>query len=448
MTVKQALIVDDSKSARAVLKRMLKQLALDVDTVESAVDAIDYLKDHRPDVIFMDHMMPGMDGFEAVKHIKNNPDTAVIPIMMYTSKAGDVYLSQAHALGAVGIISKTISPVGLKESLFELGLVDDRRITSTLVKDEPAEDVTSTQVIEDDLLTKRNEYNVNINDLQRLMDDQTIELHKSMWLGIESVSNEIFNRLNSEREDQLEKILLASAEKNKVSWLMYIVAALLLLSMFFNVILFSDVYQLEKQLYTQEPNQFENKQNQTVAGENPVTEEEVIVAEIMPDKDQLRMVFTQWVQGKVIEYPHDELALNDNRLHNIEELLDRAVEAGFTGNIILQTHVGRFCLSRDQNGNYKLADDTLPVTNCEYIGNHVQPTDAPSTHQSLGFANYLSDMGSLNEKGVFVEVASVSRIIDTPKYPAHISQTSIKDWNQAAQLNNRITFKLMPASAE
>ena len=90
MAIKKALIVDDSKSARLVLKRMLIEFALDVDTVESAIDALTYLKDHQPDVIFMDHMMPGMDGFEAIKHIKINPKTAVIPIMMYTSRSGDV----------------------------------------------------------------------------------------------------------------------------------------------------------------------------------------------------------------------------------------------------------------------------------------------------------------------------------------------------------------------
>ena len=72
MAIKQALIVDDSKSARVVLKRMLEELDLVVNTVESATDAIDYLKRYQPDVIFMDHMMPGMDGFEAVRHIKNN----------------------------------------------------------------------------------------------------------------------------------------------------------------------------------------------------------------------------------------------------------------------------------------------------------------------------------------------------------------------------------------
>ena len=120
---KTALIVDDSRSARVVLKRVLETHELDVDTAESAEDALDYLTEHRPDVIFMDHLMPGMDGFEAVSAIKRNPDTATIPIMMYTSQEGEVYVGQARALGAVGVLPKKIAPVEVSKVLKSLRVI-------------------------------------------------------------------------------------------------------------------------------------------------------------------------------------------------------------------------------------------------------------------------------------------------------------------------------------
>ena len=58
-TGKRALIVDDSRSARIILSRMLEQNGLTVDTAESAEQALEYLQRSRPDVIFMDHLMPG-----------------------------------------------------------------------------------------------------------------------------------------------------------------------------------------------------------------------------------------------------------------------------------------------------------------------------------------------------------------------------------------------------
>ena len=87
MMSKTALIVDDSAAARVVLSRILSEHALDVDTAESAEQALDYLLSQRPDVIFMDHLMPGMDGFQAVQAIKANPDTASVPVIALTAHA-------------------------------------------------------------------------------------------------------------------------------------------------------------------------------------------------------------------------------------------------------------------------------------------------------------------------------------------------------------------------
>src|SRR5262245_38290413 len=124
---KRALIVDDSKSARVFLARILEKYEIDVDNAENAEAAIEYLTSHRPDVIFMDHMMPGMDGFQAVQAIKNNPLTATIPIMMYTSQEGELYLGQARALGAVGVLPKQIKPTDVSKVLYQLHLLQDRR---------------------------------------------------------------------------------------------------------------------------------------------------------------------------------------------------------------------------------------------------------------------------------------------------------------------------------
>ena len=73
----------------------------------------------------MDHLMPGMDGFEAVTAIKRNPKTATIPIMMYTSQKGDVYVGQARALGAVGVLPKEVEPVEVSKILESLHIVGE-----------------------------------------------------------------------------------------------------------------------------------------------------------------------------------------------------------------------------------------------------------------------------------------------------------------------------------
>jgi CheY-like chemotaxis protein len=106
MSVKKALVVDDSKLARITLKKKLELRAVDVDMVESATEALSYLQSHQPDIIFMDHLMPEIDGFEATKRIKANPATRHIPVIMCTGKEHEGYLQEATAIGAANILSK------------------------------------------------------------------------------------------------------------------------------------------------------------------------------------------------------------------------------------------------------------------------------------------------------------------------------------------------------
>ena len=127
MTAKRALVVDDSKSARVVLSRMLEKYGISVDTADSAESALDYMKDGRPDVIFMDHLMPGMDGLQAVQILKADPATAAIPVVMYTSQEGELYVGQAKAMGAVGVLPKTVKPIDVTKILYQLKLLSDRR---------------------------------------------------------------------------------------------------------------------------------------------------------------------------------------------------------------------------------------------------------------------------------------------------------------------------------
>ena len=141
MANKRALIVDDSKTARIVMTKRLSEQELEVDSVESAGQAIDYLCEHLPDVIFMDFQMPGMDGFQALKAIKSNPATATIPVMMYTSQEDGLQVSEARALGAVGVLPKQAQAKELKDILFELHLLPHQE--PLVQKEEPAETPTA-----------------------------------------------------------------------------------------------------------------------------------------------------------------------------------------------------------------------------------------------------------------------------------------------------------------
>ncbi|HXK56176.1 MAG TPA: response regulator [Gammaproteobacteria bacterium] len=125
MLARNALLVDDSKSARFVLGKLLQQHDFNVEMVASAEDALEFLTTHQPDAIFMDHLMKGMDGLVAASVIKKNPATAHIPIVMCTSNDGEEYLAEAKLHGALGTLVKPPSEDKLEEILIAINKAID-----------------------------------------------------------------------------------------------------------------------------------------------------------------------------------------------------------------------------------------------------------------------------------------------------------------------------------
>jgi len=120
---KIALIVDDSRLACKIMANMLDTMNIDSVSVYSAEEALEYLEHTLPDILFLDHSMPGMDGLETIKLIKSNPHTATVPVLMYTAKEGEVYVGQARALGAVDVLPKGMEKDYLVKALTKLGFI-------------------------------------------------------------------------------------------------------------------------------------------------------------------------------------------------------------------------------------------------------------------------------------------------------------------------------------
>src|SRR5207244_5734289 len=85
MTIKKILIVDDSPTERHVLNDMLTKAGFEVFSSDNGEDAIHKSKQLKPDLILMDVVMPGLNGFQATRAISRDPETRSIPILMCTS---------------------------------------------------------------------------------------------------------------------------------------------------------------------------------------------------------------------------------------------------------------------------------------------------------------------------------------------------------------------------
>ena len=104
------LLVDDSKSARYVLRLQLQGQGVRVETTDAAESALLRVRKAPPDAIFMDQTMPGMNGFEALEILKSTPGTEHIPVVMCASNEGPDFSQQARKKGAFDILAKPATP--------------------------------------------------------------------------------------------------------------------------------------------------------------------------------------------------------------------------------------------------------------------------------------------------------------------------------------------------
>ena len=111
----KTLLIDDSRATRYALRIELKNCGIDVDTAESAEAALEILKSRVPDAIFMDHIMPGLNGLEALEIIRADPRTAHIPIVLCTSQEDSDFAAAVRKKGVLTVLPKSLAAERLPE---------------------------------------------------------------------------------------------------------------------------------------------------------------------------------------------------------------------------------------------------------------------------------------------------------------------------------------------
>lgn len=110
MSIKKILIVDDSPTERHFLGELLTKNGFQVLSLESGEEAVARTEEIMPDLILMDVVMPGMNGFQATRTINRNEATKHIPIIMCTSKNQETDMVWAKRQGAVEYVVKPVDP--------------------------------------------------------------------------------------------------------------------------------------------------------------------------------------------------------------------------------------------------------------------------------------------------------------------------------------------------
>jgi len=443
MTAKRALVVDDSKSARSFLSGLLEEHSLEVDSAETAEQAIDYLTRHRPDVIFMDHLMPGMDGFQAVQAIKSNPRTATIPILMYTSQEGELYLGQARALGAMGVLPKQVAPADVSKVLQQLHLTDDQSIEEEEIP--AAAGLATTSIAEVAYLPTASTVPVSTTGTvatapvaELLVRDQIAELRRFMVTSLDQQSERILEDVRALLRDALPKPepippqveAVAPRPSGVLPWI--IATAASLTAVVLAVLWLASVQPGEVQ------GQFAQAGATSISASavlQPTTG--VVTAGAIP-------------AVSVLQVPYGETPLGGVRVAGLQDFVQSIAGQGLKGTVEVRRHAGRYCLTGSGPDGYSLADAAVPYLQCDLVADANDPVLGTAAPETVEFATVLAQLRRQHGNAIRIDVTTgveseLQRAYpdiggDPPRVP------TAGEWNAAAEANNRVELRWHPST--
>jgi twitching motility two-component system response regulator PilH len=117
MPVKKVLVVDDSATDREHLQNVLEKQNITVLSASTGQDALKMASAERPDIIFLDIIMSGMDGYAVCRSLREDENTKGIPIIFVSSKKNRADIMWANEQGGSGYIVKPYAPEEVRKQL-------------------------------------------------------------------------------------------------------------------------------------------------------------------------------------------------------------------------------------------------------------------------------------------------------------------------------------------
>jgi len=445
MARKSALVVDDSKSARVILSRMLEKYDIEVDMAESAEQAIEYLKSNRPDAIFMDHLMPGMDGLQAVKAIKGNPQTAMIPIMMYTSQEGELYVGQARALGAMGVLPKQVRPVDVSKVLYELHLLPDRR--------DMAEPTLHPVELDSGIPVERSPPRVAAGSgavdwgrrVESAMKDQAADIRRFIVASLDSFSTRIISDVRNAMPVQGPDPIAPPPAPPKPVWPW----AAAVFAVFAVAVAFAASWltsrnelaraQAEIAGLQSANGELQHARLDLAAAVKDLTAA-LATANTGPLSPALAGTNGSALAPRLEPVPYGEIAFDRSRLEVLRDLLGKLEAQAFHGVVKISSSAGLFCLSGNATDGYAPAVPTLLINRCDMIGNPLDEALSGQQRQSLAFANLVAGVRQRTAGAITVALESTGTTHAATPYPTRTESLTAGEWNRVAAANNRVEF--------
>ncbi|RYY75112.1 MAG: response regulator [Gammaproteobacteria bacterium] len=466
MPNKRALIVDDSSTAQYRLKKMLRSYNLDIDTADSGEAALRYLAHQSPDVIFMDHLMPGMDGFRALQIIKSHPETATIPVIMYTSKSGDLYTGQARALGALDVVSKdSINAADLSKVMEAIHVYRNKTttgeeiptVTDTVEATLPdvAEPKIDRRAPNPASVEQARNLELRLGHMELALEDNrrfiTARVARELNSLRHSLKKEISELITSnqpplENGEVYTPVAVEPPKSGSVLGKLFFLAALIVVIFFLIQIssMLADSKEQQQKLADQVAALAAPKPVATKLPAASNTPAVAAVANTTAPKSQAATNYLSdlaWTFNQNGQLPFYQNRIEPKKLIQLSEFLNRLGASGFKGSAWITLYVGNFCLTLDNSGVAQLPKDSANVNDCVF-SSEIYGVDRIMEEYTHDTETALDSVDN-NFKNIRLIISASS---EPGNYPEQKTTLTARAWNTAAQVHNRMEVRLEPAN--
>lgn len=496
MANKRALIVDDSTTAQYRLKKMLRRYPLDIDVADSGEAALRHLAHHVPDVIFMDHTMPGMDGFRALQIIKSHPETAMVPVIMYTAQSGDLYTGQARALGALDVVSKdTINATDLSKVMNAIRIYPadqqetpatpvesadlisaanqvsdgDESLDQSVLTDSAARKASRAEAVRENTVVEDVAREALVRDaLGREEPTRNLELRLSHMEHVlednrRFITSRVVRELQSLRKglrDDLAHVVVQQQQHqpapvlpppetpelhDKPSGPNIGKIALIIILLVIAFLLVHISKQLNQNAHTQEQLGKElaavsvrvNQEADLV----PPALQNVALQQVTTGPNSMDFIEDiAWTFNQNATLAFKQNTIDPTTVLRLHELLHRLASNGFRGLAQVTIYVGNFCVAIDNMGTAQLAEPTSTLSDC-MLSSEIYMLERVMDEYVRETNMMLSNLTRSVNSTIQIQINAAE---GADAYPERIPTVSARDWNRVAQNNNRIELTLIP----
>jgi hypothetical protein len=352
--------------------------------------------------------------------------------MMYTSQEGEVYLGQARALGALGVLPKQIKPADVSKVLYQLHLVPDRR--------------TSEQSSFTAVTPRAEGAPVEFGAAApRFLTDSTLrehfaELRRALVAGVDTQTD----RITAEVRALLLEALPPppplpppdpAPPRAATPWAWIVASAALAIAFASSALWWRSVQLLER--LEVEVTQLRTQQAAPAVASATAPQAAAEAA----DSSSPRTAASNDSKPIVVPVPYGAEPLGGARLDIIRQQLYRLARQKVTGVADMRTFAGRFCLIGNALEGYSPAPEETLVSRCDLVGNPSEEAFT-SPRTPLALANLIGEIRSTTRGALEVQVSAGDPANVLTPYPPASTYLNAGEWNRAAITNNRVEIRV------